>query len=77
MSTATPKEYSAEEIRSLHGEEAGNLGWRMTFTEGQVKGDLDVSILPPPSMVSGGAKSRVYHYRRNSLTGKFTLVLRN
>lgn len=68
------KEYTAEELRTMHQEEAANLGWRCIFNGGEVPGDLNVSILPPAYRVSHENKSRLYVYRRNMLTGKFTLA---
>lgn len=76
MSSSTPKEYTATDLRSMHDEEASHLGWRCVCNAGQVKGDLLVSILPPPARVSMNAKARFYHYRRNPLTGLYFLVLK-
>lgn len=73
MSTS---EFSTAELRSQHQDEADSLGWRCVFSAGQVKGDLVISILPPPHIVSARTKARMYLYRRNPMNGKYRLVKR-
>lgn len=76
MSSSTPKEYTAQELRTMHDEEASQLGWRCVCNAGQVKGDLLVSILPPATRVTNETRARSYLYRFNQLTGKYALVKR-
>ncbi len=67
-------ERSTAELRSQHQDEASALGWRCVFSGGQVKGDLLVSILPPPHLVTSRTRARTYLYRQNPLSGKYRLV---
>lgn len=58
----------------MHMEEASTLGWRCIFNAGEVKGDMNVSILPPPNYITHETRSRLYVYHRDAVTGLYFLA---
>lgn len=70
-------ERTMDELKSQHDSEAQAMGkgWQTSYTGGSLPGDITVSILPP-TIEAGDLiqDARYYLYRRNPISGKFTLI---
>lgn len=68
-------ERTLKEIQLHHKSEAEVAGMQASFTESSIPGDLSVWIIPRPTgNLQGQKTSRHYLYRRDPISGKFTLI---
>ena len=73
--SAPAVERTLEELQHQHNSEADAIGWQASFTGGSLPGDLSVAILPrSPEALQEDQAPRYYLYRRNPISGKFTLI---